>query len=371
MSRKRKAPDDSFWSSYADLSTGTMVIFLLLLVSLAVQMRVQQETQSAKVEELSRQVQIILGTRARLADAIRVAVGSTPGVAVDPVTAQLVFAQTDQTIAFPMGSAELDASDREFLQGFVPAYLCALRERECLSAGHTIAQCPRLDPARPQGVRRILVTGHADLLGTGEDNLRLSAARAHAVVNHSLTLIERGEGLSKECQAHRAALWQYAQERFMALGAGDVEHCRQRQDVDASAPCADDPLRTSLARQQAEYRRVTFELELTGADMTGLVLDIIALQEATGSLSSEDDSAQPLLALRDEIAERCWDDPDQYHDCARYIEACLETDSRTDDPTFAEVTGIDCTKVNDESQRPPKLREWVQHRSTRDPEGTP
>lgn len=365
MSRKRKAPDDSFWSSYADLSTGTMVIFLLLLVSLAVQMRVQQETQSARVDELSRQVQIILGTRARLADAIRVAVGSTPGVAVDPVTAQLVFAQTDQTIAFPMGSAELDASDREFLRGFVPAYLCALRERECVSAGHTMGQCPRLDPARPQGVRRILVTGHADLLGSGEDNLRLSAARAHAVVDHSLKLIERGEGLSGACQAHRTALWQYAQERFMALGAGDVEHCRQRQDVDASAPCAVDPLRTSLAEQQAEYRRVTFELEVTGADMTGLVLDLIALQEATGGLAIEGDEVQPLVALRDEIAQRCWEDPDQYHDCARYIDACLGTAPTTDGRAFAEVTGIDCTAVKDPSQQPPKLRAWLDHRGAR------
>ncbi len=355
MSRKRRAPDDGFWSSYADLSTGTMVIFLLLLVSLAVQMRAQQESQSARVDELSRQVQIILGTRARLAESIHTAVGSTPGLAVDPVTAQLVFAQSEHTIAFPVGSAELDAQDREFLRGFVPSYICALHQRECTNAGTDTASCPRLDPGRPQGVRRILVTGHADLLGSGSDNLRLSAARANAVVDHSLALIERGEGLSGDCLTQREALWQYAQERFMALGAGDVEHCRARQNEALGVPCATDPLRTSPREQQPEYRRVTFELELTGADMTGLVLDLIALQEATGGLDSTGSDEGELTTLRDTIAGRCWEDPSLYHDCGRYIDACLSADP---DGTHGS-TGMDCGPVQTPSARSESLQAWI------------
>jgi hypothetical protein len=376
MSRKRKAPDDSFWSSYADLSTGTMVIFLLLLVSLAVQMRVQQETQSAKVEELRSQVQIILGTRARLADAIKQSAGTTDAVKIDPVTAQLVFAQSDNKIAFTKGSAELNDAGKRFLGQFVPTYLCALRRQECKdhlcppkngtcdkSSELDFASCPRLDPTRPQGVRRILVTGHADLLGSGDKNLRLSAARATAVVNHSLSLLERAENLPPDCQADQEKVRQYAQERFMALGAGYVEHCRDSQAPGSTAACSDLP-----ETKEANYRRVTFELELTGADMTGLVLDLIALKEATGGLKPETDGDDDrngdgeLLKLRDDIAQRCWEDPSQYHDCARFIDTCLPTESATEEgetSTEKPVFGLDCTKVKDKAQRSEKLQSWL------------
>jgi len=344
----RHASDDSFWSSYADLATGMMAIFLLFMAALTVALKVQQSEQEKRVDELSKQVQIILGTRARLAESIRTAFTDHEGVTADPVTAQVVFDEARSRLKFKEGDDSLSDDGQAFLEAFVPKYVCALRRQEC-GARPVGSSCGRLDPEAPNAVRRIIVTGHADLLGSPTQNFQLSAQRAETVVDRSLALLASPHSLTgTQCEGQHVALSQYAQERMVALGAGDVIHCRDRHDeIQPGTTCHQHP-RRSAPKDQAEkgYRRVTFELELTGADMTGLVLDLIQLRQAVGiednSSTTNQDSLDSLEDLRDDIAPRCFEDPGVYQGCEAFIQACWN-------PPGLEATtleaGIDCRPV--------------------------
>ena len=358
----RHASDDSFWSSYADLATGMMAIFLLFMAALTVALKVQQSQQEKRVDELSKQVQIILGTKARLAESIRTAFTDQEGVTADPVTAQVVFDEARSRLKFKEGKFALSEDGQAFLEAFVPKYICALRQQECQDA----SPCGRLDPEAPNAVRRILVTGHADLRGNPTQNFELSAKRAETVVAHSLSLVATpGALVGTKCEGHHTQLAQYAQERMVALGAGDVIHCRDRHaKIPQGKTCHQHPLRIA-PKDQAEkaYRRVTFELELTGADMTGLVLDLIQLRQAVGIEEAEGSKLQGSLAsledLRDEIAPRCFDDPSTYQGCEAFIKACWDQPA-SGSPESAE--GINCKPV--QSSAPDSaLRKYIDRKS--------
>lgn len=325
MARRSAASDDSFWASYADLATGTMVIFLLLMVALAAAMRKQKDAQAQQVSELAKQVQVILGTRQKLAEALKVAVSDK--ARVDPVTAQMVVDEQEGKISFARNKAELTPNAQDYIEGLVPGYVCALWTQDCQQRGfQNPTACPRMDPEHPNGVRRILVTGHADLVGNADGNRNLSAQRADAVVQLALGLLRDPppDSLEGGCLEHSDKLLQYAEERFMALGAGDVEHCRKELRADSQAESLDPCSR--LSTEEPSQRRVTFELELTGADMTGLVFNLLDLQRATNSLEARSDAGSSavteLEGLRDTIAAGCWEDPGRYHDCDSFVTRC-------------------------------------------------
>ncbi len=166
------------------------------------------------------------------------------------------------------------------------------------------------------------------------------------MVDHSLTLLASPEALAgTKCEGQHIELSQYAQERMVALGAGDVIHCRDRHtELQAGATCHQHP-RRAAPKDQAEraYRRVTFELELTGADMTGLVLDLIQLRQAVGIDNTTETGSEASLAsledLRNNIAPRCFADPGPYQGCEAFIQACWTH------PVLkpkASESGIDC-----------------------------
>lgn len=353
----RSSRDESIWAGYADLATGTMVVFLLLLAALTAAMKARQEVQATevqlqaeKVKKLTHEIQVILGTRKRLADALREAVADADRV--DPVTAQMVVVEGAETIQFAEGQAVLTDRSKAWLREFVPSYVCALWQQDrknCLNGGADPATCTRLDPERPQGVRRVLVTGHADLKGNSVANLDLSARRGHAVVEYIIARLKvldaadqagGNPAVPDACRGDVRELRGYVEKRFVAVGSGDMEHCRA---VARSRPGGGGPLCAASDVAEPGYRRVTFELELTGSDMTGLVLDLLALQAATGQILSGDDDAEEeatdkaqgeqdradvvaatLPSLRDEIADGCFIDPGRYHGCSRYIDDYLK-----------------------------------------------
>ncbi|MCB9779917.1 MAG: hypothetical protein H6742_15240 [Alphaproteobacteria bacterium] len=343
--------DDTFWISYADLATGTMVVFLIVAAVMIAANQQREDERKREVEELAEEVRVILGTRAKLAESLRQALADESSVSVDPVTAQLVFEQSDQTVKFEKeGEVELDDDDKAFIERFAPKYICALWKYERNKCkDKEVDDCQRIDPEAPQGVRRILVAGHADLLGTSRENLGLSAERAKAVVDHALATLEMDPaatfGGNSLCAAHADQVRAYAHERLVSVGAGDIEHCRRSLQKRGGWTCEDNPLRGEREQAERGYRRVTFELELTGADMTGLIDDLLELRQVTGSTASTapDDGARAMATLeqiRAQVAERCSEDMNAYHGCASIRNRCEER-IRQDGERPAHCAGFD------------------------------
>jgi hypothetical protein len=329
--------DDTFWISYADLATGTMVVFLIVAAVMMAANQKREEERAKEVKDLAEQVQIILGMRAKLADAIHTAISESTSTKVDPVTAQLVFEDADDGIKFVEGQAELADGGKRFLDRFIPQYFCALWrfEHDLCTPG-----CDRLDPERPNAVRRVLVTGQADLKGDFQDNHALSRDRAGNVINYALASLGNAERASLECRPHLAEVRRYAEERLYAVGAGDVEHCRDRLSGGSRLSCSEDNTEAPKARQ------VTFELELTGSDMTGLVDDLLELRRITQASQPDEPtedatSVATLEQLRQQIAERCWTDRGAYHGCEALERRCRELAQRAEQPLPPHCVGFD------------------------------
>lgn len=342
MPRRREGSGDSFWVSYSDLATGLMIVFMvvtLIMVALVVE---SSETQKESVQKIVIQLRVILNTRAQLADSIRQAFGDESGVDADPITAQLDV--DDQKIRFEFGKADLQDDGKGFLREFTPRYLCAIWHHEqtvgtppaCrFEAGE---DCPRLDPEKPGGVRQIRVSGHADRYGAEYSrNHSLSAERAETVVQYMVRVLECAAGepaancweriedqplsaikLAAECRGHEAEVLTYAQERLWAVGTGDSEHCQKLLTANGWDTCYAD----GQDRESADERKVTFGLQVTGDDMTGLLQHVERLQRTVGL---DDDAPQGLgLAhMTNVAAQACWDDMSAYHGCDELLRGCL------------------------------------------------
>jgi flagellar motor protein MotB len=326
--------EDSFWISYSDLATGLMIVFMVVMLLMMVISKEQNESKQVEIQRLAEKLEIILGTRAKLADSINTAFADNQSIKADPVTAQLTL--SEDLLTFKPTESSLTIKQQRFLEEFAPNYICALWDheyRECTQE-HSSEQCHRLNPEDVGRVRRILITGHADLVGNSRFNHSLSADRAEKVVLYILetmraaaqrtpSLTQRGFfdlraaeiRVPERCEAHREAMWRYAQERLYGVGAGDLQHCmRAIEQHDASFICEE---QEQKELENKEMRKVTFELELTGADMTGMLLDIIALQQ-----NVEVETNEPLDQLRVDVLKRCRDDENAYHGCRDILRRC-------------------------------------------------
>lgn len=350
MSKHREV---SFWVSYSDLATALMIVFVVVMLMMVAVAMKDREAQSGRVEDLASQIQVILGARQSLASAIGTAMAEAPKVGesgsaamprVDPVTAQLSL--PEEALRFGSGQASMagdtDRSGRidgeEYLERFAPAYFCALWKHECRGC------TGRLDPERPQGVRRVLISGHTDLRkGTDgssfETNTALGAARAVTVAKFVGKVLKDctdgqcgGDALvPPACKGRMGEVWRYAQERIWAGGAGYTAHC---SDALGTLSCwTDDEKRDPLVAEindqtdcdedlygcvSSDHRRVDFVLELTGDDMTGMLLDVLALQrEVSGALSDD------LVKMATDVGENCMGPERSYQGCPDYESHCV------------------------------------------------
>ena len=371
----RSSDDDVFlWRGYGDLMTGLMMVFVLIMVislyhlrlkhqqldASQEQLRSQQELVDQQTAELARRAaeisrerserairdkevlgmldhfSVMLGLKENLAAATQAALG--PDYEVDPVTAQLRI--TEQMLNYErLGQVELSEDARARLDSFGPAYICGLwafEYQRCLETADADA-CTRLDPLSALAVKRIHVTGNADLESRNMAvNLATSAERAARVelaLANSLRACATQEGdcytaeqLPELCRDHPDLVWNYAQERLYAVGAGHIAHCNLMSDPlqgrceDASTLITDDSL-----RQSSLHRNVTFEIELTNSDLTALIVDVTELEQIMGTDPS-------LLDSIGTIARRCWTDapgqgPHLYAACQSIAQACRRTES--------------------------------------------
>ena len=327
----RRAKEANFWVSYSDLATGLMIVFMVVMLLMIVRSKLQAALQQDRVRDVVESIEIILNTKSRLAESINKALESEQ-VRADTVTAQVEIA--DKALSFEIDSALLRPEGRDFLRSVIPPYVCALWTHDragCLERG--AADCDRLDPERPRGVRRILVRGHGSMLGGYVRNQVLSAERAQAVVLEAHRVLDvassRGPDAARipsevwarlpaDCRSDPGALRRYARERLWAVATGDSEHCTAKVNESGATTWCDDL--SAAEKNDVRFQKVTFGLEVTGDDMTGLLLDVVALREEVGGDQREADVVERIAA---HVALACWADPRSYHGCRKYVEECL------------------------------------------------
>jgi len=326
----RKVKEANFWVSYSDLATGLMIVFMVVMLLMVVRSKLQTAMQRDRVRDVVESIEIILSTKSKLAESINKALESEQ-VQADTVTAQVEI--EDKALSFEFAKHRLDINGREFLARVIPPYVCALWQHDSATCREeTGDECGRLDPERPRGVRRILVRGHGSLVGGYEENQRLSSLRAREVVQQAHGLLrDRAEAyplaksgnkvwddLPAPCREDPTALYRYARERLWAVATSDTEHCTAVVNDSGNALWCDDL--PHARKDDASFQKVTFGLEVTGDDMTGLLLDVVALRREVGG---DQRQAGEVERIAGEVANACWSDPGSYHGCTKYVRECL------------------------------------------------
>jgi hypothetical protein len=333
--KKQQAEEpDSFWVSYSDLATGLMIVFMLVMIIMVILQKSSNEVQTDKLSELVRKLEMILGQKNDLGEKIDRAFKDENGIQADPVTAQLSIGEDH--LKFSTGSTALTGQSKAFIADFTPKYLCALYSHE--SQGCEGKSCKRMDPEAPGAVRRIYVTGHADMVGSYEINHRLSAERAESVVQYMFTILRcldgqtglncrKGIKMPDVCLDKSSELLAYAEERLWSVGAGETLHCTTKLNADKT-PRPVSRCSTTFTGDQ-RFRKVDFGLELTGDDMTGMLADMVSLRKAVG----DDREQVRLQELTEKVAGACWNDPHSYHGCHTFILDCLDAGPEDEDCT--------------------------------------
>jgi len=335
--------ESNFWVSYSDLATGLMIVFMLVMLIMVMIQKDATEAQTETISEITAKLEIILGEKSKLADSINVAFKEDPSVQADPVTAQISI--DEEALRFAENKASLQPKSLQFLKAFTPKYLCALWSHEQLKCAKVDKECPRLDPENPGGVRRIHITGHADMKGLYTDNHLLSANRAEEVVQQMLSSLSQSNSSLSElpavCKDKVDALRTYAEERLWSSGAGETQHCTSSFNEKSTSTeykgC------DGLVGEDTDHRKVDFRLEVTGDDMTGLLADVVELRETVG-LQQEEGSR--LNQLAQTVVTTCWKEPKTYHGCRVFARDCLKDNTRPNCNTMFENINTDLGVYN-------------------------
>jgi hypothetical protein len=359
----RKKRESNFWVSYSDLSTGMMIIFMVVMLLMVAIQKMKSAAQQDAVEQIVARLQVILGAKPKVSEAIEAGFQKSKSkklndLEIDSVTAQ--FAVQNTNLTFKKNKHKILDEGKDFLREFTPAYLCALWNHEDLncsrSAGSQADKCNRLRPDATGAIRRIMVTGSADLYGKDfAGNNELSALRAKQTVGYMAKHLEAlaGDPTGTEfeqygfvgnprCTRNADRIWAYAQERLWAVGAGDSQHCSSVLNEGNIQDCSKGH---GEEGKNKDYRRVTFELDVTGDDMTGFLLNVLELM-GTLDLDPSRIDYKRLQDAAKAVSKQCWDGAgdnagDVYDGCPDFIDYCLRKGNKTDEPsTLADMFGV-------------------------------
>lgn len=191
-SSKKRTEKLDFWQSYSDMMAALLLVFALVLSgtllearqvfdqdheSLA-QQQEQLEEQQRIIEEQQHQLEIIVGVRSNLINALKEEFEDSEfSVKIDSQTGAIIF---DSNLLFDSGKYSIKAEGKEFLNSFLPKYISVI-----------------LDDSFSPYVGEIIIEGHTDDIGSYMSNLELSQDRALAVATYCLN---NGHGVLDEEQ---------------------------------------------------------------------------------------------------------------------------------------------------------------------------
>mgnify|MGYP001306820796 CR=1 FL=1 len=163
MSRRRRqqpqerieSSENHYWMSYADLMSALLLVFALLLM-------VNMLTNKEALEAKDREIEEIIGVKARLIDELSKAFSDSDlEMEVDPQTGAIRFSSG---IFFDLNSAELRDEGKKHLQKFIPIYIGILLSNDF-----------------KEHIAEIIIEGHTDRRSSYLYNLELSQRRAFSV----------------------------------------------------------------------------------------------------------------------------------------------------------------------------------------------
>jgi outer membrane protein OmpA-like peptidoglycan-associated protein len=185
--------DSGILLSIADLMSGVFLFFVLLYVtvSLQLQLRVKQlEDVVAERDQLQEQIEqqrrIFIGT---LQDQLQ---GNNINVQVNEETGDI---SVRDNILFDFGSATLKPEGQQFLNRFVPIY----------------SQVVFSDDAIADQVVRVVIEGHTSSTGTYQSNMELSLLRSLSVTNYIFS------------EATQFPTKERLSQKILASGRGEIE----------------------------------------------------------------------------------------------------------------------------------------------------
>ena len=320
-----------FWISYSDLTTGLMVVFLLIMVTMVLFLKHQSSLQKQSVREIVEDTKSSVVTRAELAQELKKAVANINKaldgkytISVDDVTAELTL--PEEFIRFDSNRSTLNPTSITNLNVFLPEYLCALHRFQNTS-GKQYNQ-----------ISNVYINGFADTQGDPIWNAPLSANRAREVVNFTQQmlrcqieddvsystytrkiLVDQGMEMYdcstfaadksedvQVCEASYPTILQDVELKLKGVGYGESDHCKKLLKHDSSGNCR------IFNQEEASERRVTFSVDIVGDDMTDLVSHLISLGAIVGL---EEKSIEELKYIHSSILQKCLTDVDVYDGC--------------------------------------------------------
>jgi hypothetical protein len=351
--------EQDYWISYSDLATGLMIVFMLVMLLQLLQIQQAQQDNTASLRKIVSEISATATARREIAVELKKRLDPL-NIWVDPVTAQIDI--PDGFVSFGERNWRIPLDDRGRLARLMVAYVDAVYSADCADA---TTGCGPTEEADLGSIRRILVTGHADLMGNAAENHWLSAMRAEVVVQFTADLLRCAAGLgprelprgpiagavntwaepfscpqtSSRCGSPELApicesghdpakwrdVWRWVEPRLQAAGAGDLEHCQAISGELAGTSC--DAAPSATRREDTVRRKISLELDVVGSDFTGLVHHTVQLCRQG---LAEEETCDKAARLHGHIVTRCQEDrkrtdrPDPYAACDDAITACNE-----------------------------------------------
>ncbi len=148
--------ENGIFLSISDLMSGIFLFFLLLFITVLLQLKESELEKQRLLDQVKEQRRIIIGTL------INELQGNNINVTVNPETGDISIREN---ILFDLASAELKPEGRQFLRQFIPVY-----------SGVVFT-----NPTIESEVSRVVIEGHTSSSGDYKSNLELSLLRSLSV----------------------------------------------------------------------------------------------------------------------------------------------------------------------------------------------
>ena len=179
--KKQDVTEVNYWQSYSDMMSSLLMLFILLVLSLAYINQQTVERKQAEIEaiyeESSNKIKEITKTKQFIINQLLTELNQSElDIAIDNETGTISF---NSNLLFDFNSAELKPEGKQIISEFLPKYIGILFREENIDY-----------------IEEITIVGHTDTVGGYEYNLELSQLRALSVVDY--IVVENGANLDNE-----------------------------------------------------------------------------------------------------------------------------------------------------------------------------